>query len=824
MTTKCTLAALLALLTLALSCSKSTDSNTNKPLDNGLIGVLLSGNGGDNAVGQTVNFMAAMPPAILSDTTGLVANKIFVVISPSATVGQVNNLLDSLHARIICMDDASVFLTLSVPAVSAVQDIENLTSRLAESEPFLFAFPCYVPIPPAPAEPDPEMAPKDIPGDPAGANIAHLKACYMPAAWNANSRASQVNNRVTVLVPDAYARLTPHAELPGQEFVAIQGDGADIRYDAHTNTALGNHGFYVSGILGARFDDIGATGIHPGNSNLIRIRSINVGSEEWGAKLQQIADAIPSTSQTVVSTSLGYNDPTFSNVSKWERILLALKWRELVGDKQTQFVHATSSGNDGRVPGEGSLAVYNSPFTMAAQMVSPWDWLGAGEYTAADSLGYVQLQQLYATTKPYILQPLVNTLVVGSSNLNGTRSAFSNVGAEIRFVGVRVFSPCVTNDATCIDGFGTPSGTSMATPQAAGLVAYMMNLKGTLTPIQAKQFLLSAYDNSRGIVNSYKAVLALDDGLSNADVRKAILNVADTAAGTFDEKDIEAFLNVIDEPQYTKDYSRFDLNGDGWTGGTTAAAFDLNANTPPEYTSVSPPNCTDTSFDETAVTDRDILYYYAHSSLYSGSARVRDSLLPCGAQVTAMGSEYTSSAYVRTEQVISWQPAMQTDTTIREQHFSGGTEGASPVDVHAAATAPCASATFFADAKAELNWYVASGDLITGVSATAQTEETDQTPVDSNCYTGYSSAGASVIAGFVVKGGTVAFSATGTLSGGSSAQMMVRFGGPTGMIIDFEDISQSVSTSGELPPGEYWLDVRSNYNATASITITFSPL
>lgn len=167
---------------------------------------------------------------------------------------------------------------------------------------------------------------------------------------------------------------------------------------------------------------------------------------------------------------------------------------------------------------------------------------------------------------------------------------------------------------------------------------------------------------------------------------------------------------------------------------------------------------------------------------------------------------------------------MQTDTTIREQHFSGGTEGATPVGVRATATAPCASATFFADAKSELNWYVASGDLITGVSATAQTEETDQTPADSNCYSGYSNAGASVTAGFVVKGGTVAFAATGTLSGGSSSNMMVRFGGPTGTIIDFENSSQSVSTSGELPPGQYWLDVRSSYNSTATITVTFSPL
>lgn len=625
---------LLALLLLTLNCSKKS-TDPDKPPDNGAVGVLLSGDANANAVGQTEEFIATIPSIVLNDETGLVANKVFAVISPSATVGQVNSLLDSMQARIICMDDASVFLTLSTPTVSTTAGIDSITSRLAQSEPFLFALPCFIPIPPTPAEPEPEPLLKEIPGNPAAGNIAHLKACYMPAAWNAMSHANSVNHRVTVLVPDAYAQLTPHAELPAQEFVTIPGDGADVRFNAAINTALGNHGFYVSGILGAEYNDIGATGIHPGTSNLLRIRSLNVGSDEWGVKLQQISNAIPSTNYTLVSTSFGYNDPAFSDVPKWQRILLALKWRELVGEKQTQFLHLTSSGNEGRVSGEGALSVFNSPFTMAAQMSSPWDWLGAGEYTEADSLGYVQLQQLYGTTKPYILQPLTNVLVVGSSRLNGARSAFSNVGADVRFVGERVFCPCITNDATCIDGFGTPSGTSMTAPQAAGLAAYLMNLKPNLTPMQAKQIILSSYDNSVGIVNAYRAVLSLDDGLSNAPVRKSILNVADMAAGTFDEKDLEAFLRVYGEPQYTRDYSPYDLNGDGWTGGATTAPFDLDINTPPAYATVDvipcdQPSTGDTTLDESALTDRAILLYYAYTPLYSGSERVRDSLFKKG--------------------------------------------------------------------------------------------------------------------------------------------------------------------------------------------------
>jgi Subtilase family len=628
---------MVAVMCLALGISLAGCSKNNDPAvgqsDQNWDG-RLAGDTNANAVGQTESQIVAIPSVIIDEETGMLANKIFAVMSPSATVGQVNSQLDSLLARIICMDATSVFLTISIPTVSSPAELDTIVSHLAQSEPFLFVFPCFVPIPPTPAVPGLDPQPKIIPGDPAGGNVAHLKACRMPAAWNTIDLAIGVNRQVTVLVPDAYAQLTPHSELSSQEFVPIQGDGADVRFNNTTNTAHGNHGFYVSGILGAEYDDFGATGIHLGNNTLIKIRSLNVGSDEWGIKLQQMSNAIPSNTQTLVSTSFGYNDPTFATVAKWVRIMLTFKWRELVGDKQTQFLHLTSSGNDGRHIGEGSLSVFNSPFTMAAQMDSPWDWLGEGEYSEADSLAYVQLQQFYGTTKPYILQPLSNVLIIGSSTIRGERSEFSNIGAEVRFVGERVFSPCVTSDQTCTDGFGSPSGTSMATPQAGGLAAYLMNLQANLTPLQAKQIILDSYDNTVGIVNAYKAVLSLDHGVTDARIRKSILNVVGHTGGdtpVFDEGDLLAFFGAMDPPPLTRDYSAWDLNGDGYTGGATTAQFDLSADYPPAYSSITMSYCNkDTTLDENAMTDLAILKYYAYSDLYTGDVNIRDSLFECG--------------------------------------------------------------------------------------------------------------------------------------------------------------------------------------------------
>lgn len=633
----------MVLLVSVLSCSKSTEPAGSGIKDNGT--GRLAGEAGDNAVSRTGHYLAVVAPVVLVDSVGLLANKIFTVLSPTASVGQVNSLLDSIGGNIVCMDAGSIYLTVSIPAAGDRPGLDSAIARLAQSEPFDYAFPCFLPIPPSPVEPDTtaESMAKIIPGNPAAGNIAHLKACYMPAAWNTIDLADGVGSQVTVLVPDAYAQLSAIDELPSQEFVPIQGDGADVR--VFGNSAAGNHGFYVCGILGAEFNSIGVTGIHPGTPNLIKIRSLNIGADEWGVKLQQMSDAIPSTGRMIVSTSFGYNDPTFSTYSKWQRIQLALKWRELIGARQSQFLHVTSAGNDGRAPGDGSRSLFNSPFTMAAQMVSPWDLLESGDYTLADSIAYEQQMDLYSTTKPYVLQPLANVLVVGNSRLSGARAASSSSGEDIRFVGESVFSPCITDDGTCSNGFGTPSGTSMATPQAAGLAAYLMNLKPSLTPALAREIIVNSYDNTRGIVNAYKAVLSLDPDLTNATIRKSILNVAGETGGAtpvFNEEDLLAFFAVLDPPSPSRNYDAYDLNGDGYSGGPTTAPFDLTADNPPAYSSVVRSYCgEDTTLNETALTDMAILKYYAYSSLYTGDPDVRDSLFECGgyvAEITMPGT------------------------------------------------------------------------------------------------------------------------------------------------------------------------------------------
>jgi hypothetical protein len=321
-------------------------------------------------------------------------------------------------------------------------------------------------------------------------------------------------------------------------------------------------------------------------------------------------------------------------------MLYALQWRALVNNFQHMFLHAASSGNSAeQTNAEGSLSVYNSPFCMAAQMVSEWDWIGAADLTDADSIDFNNvLRFIDTTTATNIFTPLLNTVVVGCSRLDGSRVPFSNPGADVRMVvGEGVLGPCVIPDNDCANNFKVSGGTSQAAPQVAGLAAYLMNLDASLTPYQAKEIIMNCYDNTAGAVNAYQAVLSLDHGLANAPIRRALLEVGGT--NSFDETDLEVYLSVYGliparmasaTPQVL-DYSRYDLNGDGHTGGSTTAKFDLTADNPPTYSTVTVVVCgEELELNENALTDEQILKYYAYSNYYSGTSQARSELFGCG--------------------------------------------------------------------------------------------------------------------------------------------------------------------------------------------------
>jgi hypothetical protein len=201
-------------------------------------------------------------------------------------------------------------------------------------------------------------------------------------------------------------------------------------------------------------------------------------------------------------------------------------------------------------------------------------------------------------------------------------------------------------------GTGVASGTSMATPQVAAVTAYLWSLSPSFIASQIRSIVqfaarpgVAAADPgcdaaaSSIVVDAYDAILAADrfsTGVaSDAPARLAIFDVADgtgspadadgTPAGNgeFDEYDIELFKQAFAASSGGVDFSRFDLNGDGRTGTAVRNPFDLDSDFFKDILTQNIEGET-VSFDESGLTDMDLLCYYAYSSLFTGDTTLRE--------------------------------------------------------------------------------------------------------------------------------------------------------------------------------------------------------
>ncbi|MFZ1683114.1 MAG: S8/S53 family peptidase [Candidatus Zixiibacteriota bacterium] len=630
-------------LLLSLSCSKSTGPDTNKPPDSGPIGVLLSGVDTDPALSGTSDHGPFAVPA--NEWNGdFATTRLEAVINPNASVGAVNTALNAVGAKISCMRAGLMFIELVVPAQASVNQAKMVCSTLVASSAFLSAYAAFDPIATNGAS--------EFPDYPAKTLLGHLELPGFPASWNARQLLETNSSPATVLVVDDFLERVTHPEIPSQTFpggAGLPNLGMDIvpggtEWD-------GNHGFKVAGVIGATLDSLGSTGAFPGRSSLLRLPCILThGFGTWPAFLADIATQLPLSGNFALNTSIGYPDTDFGVNSKLRRIEHALFWRALVLGAQDRCLHATSAGNQGVASFDSSNAVYNSPFAMSAKFTDPISMLHGTSVSSQDTANLNAMFSLMTLADARMGAITRNLLIVGASDWSGAPWTSSNSPSDVRMVGTEVVTTCAEADLSCSPGGGVPlqataSGTSFSTPQIAGLAAYLWGLSPYLTATEVKNLMLNCYNGKW--VNAYQAVLALDQSLSNAQVRLAILDIADNNGqignnNKFDERDLQMYIDSIliyeadralNVPPWEKDHSVFDLNGDGYTGNLpgaeSTAPFDLDISTPPSYSTVQPPLCSDSTFDEMALTDRQILYYYAHSSMFSGDTAVRNALIPC---------------------------------------------------------------------------------------------------------------------------------------------------------------------------------------------------
>lgn len=543
-------------------------------------------------------------------TAGVVRTQLELVLAPDAALADVNALLRRIHGRIVSSRAGVAIALVRIPDPGSLDALDAILGTLA-LDPVLRA-----------AAPALMLPPDALPDIVALADVRFVGsqlAVRAHAAWNA--RAALAGSTPPTLVIADYFGGGP----PGDMF-GVAATSADF-----SSGAANEHGWMVLGIAAAAFGPVGGalaadavTGIYPGSIPL-RVADVTLGlaGPALRDRMLELVESAPG--KVVVNTSLGgWGCSTPVEAARFcstaHATAAALRWIERVRGTdparpsvslEGKFVHATSAGNLEPSPVGPLGAAVNSDWT-AATLLSP----------------------LVDPVSGLTVPNLANTLVVENFTSTATEpfrpgciASSAEIGGTIAGVG----SPVHSFDSPTTARDHGDGGSSAATPQVAGVAAYVWALAPGLSPAQLVGVLgTTARPSSAGcggasVIDAYAALLAADAFDPALPVRAALLDADEN--GAFDELDLAAFVAAFATANGAVDYGRHDLNGDGRTGGDARDRFDFDVDTTADRWSDSQEQTINTvpaHFDDSAATDLDVLCYYAHSTLYSGDTAVRD--------------------------------------------------------------------------------------------------------------------------------------------------------------------------------------------------------
>ena len=542
--------------------------------------------------------------------TRVARRELVVRLDRSAKVGQVNGLLRAFGAGIAGSLAGSPALIVAVPDPGSSRALQLLARRMGRRPGVrsvaLSAMAQEQQLPPGIASP-PSSAQRQA--------LGHLLASGLAAAWNARS-AIRPAEQPTVIIADSFG------DGPLSRHIDAAYDRKLITKPRKVNGVLErgiDHGYQVASIIFGDFANDGSpagllTGAYPARGKLVPIDKIDLSLPATGLKIIETLEKTPG--HVVVNTSQGVNGgqvdkEMFPQAADWIRNVRQRRLEERV-------VHVTSAGND------ALSATGNGLWAASALRSDIFDYETGG-----------------------VVGPLTNTLAVenvveGEDEASlGCLFPTSNVDGTVAAPGDKVYS--LGRDGKVVKDANS-SGTSFATPIVTGLATYLWSIAPDLTPQQLKAAIVEnpqpVQESERSCVSApridaYKAVLSLDqEGPPSAagyPVRLAILDV--NGDGKFTDADVAILASRTDVGRNptARDWSRFDLNGDGFTGGPHTAEFDLDRTGSERAGSTLLGSATarieneDVTFDERAASDADVLCYYANSALYSGSDSARRS-------------------------------------------------------------------------------------------------------------------------------------------------------------------------------------------------------
>ena len=489
-----------SLLAGLLACnSGGGDDGIGNKSQNTTGGTLLIGAGTDSALQATTTLRSK--PAKSNDVTdqGLIRTRLEAVMDPTATVQEINRALESVNALIVDMNEHHLFVSLSIPRQKTAKAANATAKQLTASGAFVEAFPAYTLQGNVAILPDEDVLDQDI-------NPSHLRPISMPAAWNLASVIPDNAEKIDVLIPDKYYSDQGHPQLSALGF--LSNDPSDFDLTQNENgTYKGNHGYHVAGVLGADFDDIAPTGVHPSPQQSLDLMALPIGNRNMTEVLSVIGDQFPEdiTKKFVLNTSFGYSNSSFDDdnggYSRYRRALDTFNWRLRSVERRDQMFYAAAAGNKGALPGDLGSAKYESPFTASLLFAD------IREMVQEETLDNEQLLLLDFLSDGLIsLHPEAanadrNGLVVGFSNLIEDPHDDCSRDWQVLCEGQEIPGPCIAGEfdefdqgIPCDTEIATYTGSSFAAPQVAGLAAYLWNLDPNLSPQEIQTILLGSMD------------------------------------------------------------------------------------------------------------------------------------------------------------------------------------------------------------------------------------------------------------------------------------------------------------------------------------------
>jgi hypothetical protein len=553
----------------------------------------------------------ASPAEITADGEAeVIRTQLELDLAPGATTAEVNALLDRLGATVVSSLRGVGRLTVRIPDPGGLAALDALIASLAGDPALDRAGRAVVPV----AEDLPEFI---LPG--LSDEIRPQLAVRAHALWNARS-ALTAASRPSLVVGDYFGAGPPGAS------VAVTASAADF--------ATGNvhqHGYLVLGLLAGTFDPVGlpdaqadhVTGLWAGPP--LRLHAVDlriaIGGSTFQDRLVNLIRNVPGN--VVLSTSIGDGCAQTTGCSFIDASDSGEAWVEKIRafNLDSRVVHASAGGNIRPHLPAHTDARLNSGFNAAALLAM-----------SSGSLRNTLVVEDAIASPTDVARPMC------LNNSSKRRGQISAVGTDV----------------TSLDGpdsgqFLAGGGTSSATPQVAAAAATVWALNPSLSPSQVVSRLLATARPATGTdgdarcapvahapaLDAYGAVLAADDA-TLAPAREAVLDPVDAdgdevvpANGRFDEKDLVAFVTAFDAAQGEIDYGRYDLNGDGRTGGDAEDRVDLDASSPPAWEVSERRDILGLriAYDETALTDLEILCHEAAGPLYHGDTAERDQFL-----------------------------------------------------------------------------------------------------------------------------------------------------------------------------------------------------